>query len=119
MTETGTGLVLSAKEKNSGIEGTLANGIENINGKIDGLEIEFDGNGYENLNKAVEACVDSLPLSLNKTYFATIAKGARFRALIQTYWVGEYASAVVFGYGLDSILLFTKVNGVWHEKSIS
>ncbi len=111
-----SGLVLSAAENNAGIEGSLAYRIEKINNGM--MSLTFNGSRFNGLDGAVQACVDSLPNERNCTYFATIIKNSIFKAIIQKTEDEDYASAIVFGFAINSINYYQKADGEWTVKKI-
>lgn len=116
VTEDDSGLVLSAAENNAGIEGSLAYRIEKINNGM--MSLTFNGSRFNGLDGAVQACVDSLPNERNCTYFATIIKNSIFKAIIQKTEDEDYASAIVFGFAINSINYYQKADGEWTVKKI-
>lgn len=116
VTEDDSGLVLSAAENNAGIEGSLAYRIEKINSGM--MSLTFNGSRFNGLDEAVQACADSIPNERGCTYFATIIKNSIFKAIIQKTEDEDYASAIVFGFAINSINYYQKAEGEWTVKKI-
>lgn len=56
---------------------------------------------------------NKLPEYADKFFFVSFTAGSRYSMIVQKYFSKNYASYILFGYGVNTISYHVKVNGGW------